>query len=56
MNLVNRNFKHGITLAPMDLFVKFIDRTKSMKLGRVEVIYPYRDITSPTVLSLVNCR
>ena len=30
--------------------------TKSTKLGRVEIIYPYRDIISPTVLSLVKFR
>ncbi len=50
------NFRHGYTLTQVAHVVKFIGRTKSMKLGRVEVIYPYRDITSPTVLSLVSFR
>ncbi len=54
--MVIKFFRHGYTLTQVVHVVKFIGRTKSMKLGRVEVIYPYRDITSPTVLSLVNYR
>lgn len=54
--MVIYKFKHGYqTSIPISGCQAFNPPILS-KLGRVEVIYPYRDITSPTVMRLVNFR